>query len=120
MDRVTDYESVGRGFESLLAYQKQDIPFGMSCFCLREGTRTIKCKSPVDFCQTPAGRRLLLSLLARDGRAWLRFLTNRFRVADILGKTVVIHADPDDFHTQPAGDSGMKVACGVIRPVRRR
>ena len=63
---------------------------------------------------------MLLSLLARDGRAWLRFLTNRFRVADILGKTVVIHADPDDFHTQPAGDSGMKVACGVIRPVRRR
>lgn len=92
----------------------------MSCFCLREGTRTIKCGSPVDCRQTPAGRRLLLSLLARDGRAWLRFLTNRFRVADILGKTVVIHADPDDFHTQPAGDSGMKVACGVIRPVRRR
>ena len=76
--------------------------------------------SPVDCRQTPAGRRLRLSLLARDGRAWLRFLTNRFRVADILGKTVVIHADPDDFHTQPAGDSGMKVACGVIRPVRRR
>ena len=61
LDRVTDYESVGRGFESLLAYQKQDIPFGMSCFCLREGTRTIQCGSPVDCRQTPAGRRLLLS-----------------------------------------------------------
>ncbi len=59
-------------------------------------------------------------LLAHDGRAWLRFLTNRFRVADVLGKTVVIHGDPDDFHTQPAGDSGMKIACGVIRPARRR
>ena len=32
----------------------------------------------------------------------------------------MIHADPDDFHTQPAGDSGMKIACGVIRPARRR
>ena len=59
MDRASDSGSEGWGFESLLAYQKQDIPFGMSCFCLCEGTRTIKCKSPVDFCQTPAGRRLL-------------------------------------------------------------
>ena len=30
LDRVTDYESVGRGFESLLPYQKIiPIPFGM-------------------------------------------------------------------------------------------
>lgn len=26
-----------------------------------------------------------------------------------------IHEMPDDFRTQPAGDSGMKMACGVIR-----
>ena len=29
LDRVTDYESVGRGFESLSAYQKDQIPFGI-------------------------------------------------------------------------------------------
>ena len=28
LDRVTDYESVGRGFESLLAYQKETTIFG--------------------------------------------------------------------------------------------
>ena len=33
LDRVTGYEPVGRGFESLLPYQK-DIPFGMSFFFL--------------------------------------------------------------------------------------
>ena len=27
LDRVTDYESVGRGFESLLAYQKTGCSF---------------------------------------------------------------------------------------------
>jgi Cu-Zn family superoxide dismutase len=34
---------------------------------------------------------------------------------DIVGKSVVVHADPDDFRTQPAGNSGARVACGVIK-----
>ena len=34
LDRVTDYESVGRGFESLPAYQKDQIPFGIWSFCI--------------------------------------------------------------------------------------
>jgi Cu-Zn family superoxide dismutase len=33
----------------------------------------------------------------------------------ILKRSVVIHADPDDFTSQPAGNSGKRVACGVIR-----
>ena len=33
----------------------------------------------------------------------------------ILGRAVVIHADPDDYTSQPAGNSGKRVACGVIR-----
>jgi Cu-Zn family superoxide dismutase len=35
--------------------------------------------------------------------------------SDIVGKSVVVHADPDDFRTQPAGNSGARVACGVIK-----
>lgn len=54
-------------------------------------------------------------LLGNQGMAYILVLTDRFRVSDILGKTVVIHGDPDDFHTQPAGNSGMKIACGMIR-----
>jgi Cu-Zn family superoxide dismutase len=34
---------------------------------------------------------------------------------DIVGKAVVVHNDPDDFKTQPTGNSGARVACGVIR-----
>jgi Cu-Zn family superoxide dismutase len=34
---------------------------------------------------------------------------------DIVGRSVVIHKDPDDFKTQPTGNSGARVACGVIR-----
>ena len=33
---------------------------------------------------------------------------------DIIGKAVIVHKDPDDFKTQPAGNSGARVACGVI------
>ena len=47
-------------------------------------------------------------------------LTNRFTVREIIGKTVVIHNMPDDFRSQPAGDSGMKIACGVIERVNNR
>lgn len=53
-------------------------------------------------------------LLSCDGEAHFAVLTNRFRIKDILGRTIVIHSDPDDFHTQPAGNAGTKIACGVI------
>ncbi len=33
----------------------------------------------------------------------------------ILGRALVIHADPDDHKTQPSGNSGKRVACGVIK-----
>lgn len=33
---------------------------------------------------------------------------------DILGKAVVVHASPDDFKSQPAGNAGARIACGVI------
>ena len=57
LDRVTDYESVGRGFESLSPYQKQETPSGVSCFCfLAEGTRRSKCECPVDIRSIPARR----------------------------------------------------------------
>jgi Cu-Zn family superoxide dismutase len=35
-------------------------------------------------------------------------------VLDADGSALVIHADPDDFRTDPAGNSGARVACGVI------
>lgn len=53
-------------------------------------------------------------LMMQQGHAHLEVRTDRFRVRDIIGRTVVIHSNPDDFRTQPAGNAGTKIACGVI------
>lgn len=58
-------------------------------------------------------------LLSNGGTAYLSVLTNRFRVSEVLGRTVVIHSGPDDFRSQPAGNPGTKIGCGVIFPVPR-
>ena len=34
----------------------------------------------------------------------------------IVGRSLVVHAKPDDYISQPSGDSGDRIACGVIRP----
>lgn len=54
-------------------------------------------------------------LLANHGKAYMKVFTDRFRVEDVIGKTVIIHHDPDDFRSQPSGNAGSKIACGVIQ-----
>lgn len=34
---------------------------------------------------------------------------------DVLGRALVLHAQRDDYRSQPAGDSGARIACGVIQ-----
>lgn len=53
-------------------------------------------------------------LLSNGGNAYMQVLTNRFRVCEVIGRTVIIHSHPDDFHSQPSGNAGTKIACGVI------
>lgn len=65
-------------------------------------------------CQHPFHAGDLPPLFGVNGRACAAFLTNRFTPKEIIDRTVIIHADPDDFITQPSGNSGEKIACGVI------
>ncbi len=58
-------------------------------------------------------------LLATDKmEAWIAFVTTRFSVKDIIGRSVVIHGGRDDYTSQPAGDSGPRIGCGVIRAMQ--
>lgn len=66
-------------------------------------------------CEHPYHAGDLLPLFSNNEYAFSVFLTNRFSVSEVIGKTVIIHDHPDDFTTQPSGNSGSKIACGIIR-----
>lgn len=53
-------------------------------------------------------------LIENNGYAYMSVLINKFKIKDILGKVVINHDSPDDFKTQPSGNSGTKIACGKI------
>ena len=68
-----------------------------------------------DGCQHPYHAGDLPPLFENGGYALSVFLTDRFTVDEVIGRAVIIHDHPDDFTTQPSGNSGAKIACGVIR-----
>ena len=39
-------------------------------------------------------------------------------INDVAGKAIVVHAAPDDYRSQPAGNAGARVACGVVAVAR--
>lgn len=68
-------------------------------------------------CGHPHHAGALPPLFGNNGLALSLFLTNRFSIDAVIGRTVIIHDHPDDFTTQPSGNSGTKIACGVIRRI---
>lgn len=53
-------------------------------------------------------------LLGNQGYAFSVFYDKRFALPDIVGKSVILHAKPDDFTSQPSGNAGDKIGCGRI------
>lgn len=65
----------------------------------------------------PCHKGDLPSLFSNNGSAFMAVFTNRFKVEEVIGKSLIIHHDPDDFTTQPSGNSGTRIACGLIQRV---
>ncbi|WP_198314479.1 superoxide dismutase family protein [Chitinibacter sp. GC72] len=55
-----------------------------------------------------ANGRVMVEMMLMD------FSLNPKADHSIIGRAVVIHANPDDYMSQPAGNSGPRIACGVI------
>ena len=69
--------------------------------------------NPID-CPHPEHAGDLPPLFGNNGYAFMAVLTNRFTIRNVVGRTIIIHAQSDDFRTQPSGFSGEKIACGEI------
>lgn len=70
-------------------------------------------------------------LVNADGTGEARFVSDRYRIADVVGRALIVHAGPDNYANIPTrysaggpdattlatGDAGGRAACGVIRRV---
>lgn len=57
--------------------------------------------------------------IGEDGTGILMLTTDLWEIGtgspvDIVGKGIIVHADADDFTTQPSGNAGARIGCGVI------
>lgn len=57
-----------------------------------------------------------------DGNGTLRYLNPNVTLEraphTVFGRALVVHANPDDYTSDPAGNSGPRVLCGVIGPAQ--
>ena len=65
-------------------------------------------------CKHPFHSGDLPPLLENNGFAYMCVLIDKFKISEIIDKVIIIHDMPDDFTSQPSGNSGIKIACGKI------
>ncbi|HEX7980055.1 MAG TPA: superoxide dismutase family protein [Gemmatimonadaceae bacterium] len=79
-------------------------------------------KHGLDSPEGPHAGDLPMVVVGADGRATLNMSTNRVTLGegptslfDADGSSLVLHAAPDDQRTDPSGNSGARIACGVVK-----
>jgi Cu-Zn family superoxide dismutase len=54
-----------------------------------------------------------------DGRNRLSFTVPSATLSQLMdqdGAALVVHATADDYRTDPSGNSGSRIACGIVKP----
>ena len=57
----------------------------------------------------------LMPLFSNNGSACSVVMYNKFTTQDITNKAIIIHKKPEDFKSQTCGNSGNRIACGLIK-----
>ena len=57
--------------------------------------------------------------VGEDGTGSIELTTDLWEIGtgsdiDVVGKSIIVHADADDFVSQPSGNAGARIGCGVI------
>ena len=60
--------------------------------------------------------------VGEDGTGSIELTTELWEIGtgsniDVVGKGIIVHADADDFTSQPSGNAGARIGCGVIELV---
>lgn len=108
---------------SLILYQIENLPKAKQCeggifaFHIHNGDN---CDQPLDHfnpndCPHPYHLGDLPPLFTNNGIAWGLIMIDKFEVEDVINRTLIIHENVDDFKTQPSGNPGDRIACGVIK-----
>ena len=88
---------------------------GNSCTVIKDDFSNVGMHYNPTNCPHPLHVGDLPPLIENNGYAYMSVLLNKFKIKDIIGRTIIIHDSPDDFTSQPSGNSGTKIACGVIK-----
>ncbi len=56
-------------------------------------------------------------IYSNNGYAYMEFFTSRFSPDKVVNHTIIVHKNRDDLVTEPAGNSGERIACGRIMQV---
>ena len=57
-------------------------------------------------------------IYSNKGYAYMEFYTSRFKPDKVVDSVVIIHKEKDDLKTDPAGNSGERIACGKILRIK--
>ena len=118
---------VAEGLPDMQLSNDPDKRIGPFAFHIHEGNHCGSPKLPDPFLEAgehfnpenlphPLHAGDLPSVYPNHGYANMTVYTDRFSPGDVIGRTVILHQRGDDYHSQPAGDAGKRIACGVLRP----